>query len=60
MNTLLLVLRLTAILCVTVLVSSFALTVTGTGIVWMVFTLLLGALASVVAVADYTDTKNSI
>lgn len=56
MKALLLVLRLVAVLCATVLVSSFVLTTaTNTGIVWCVFIGLLGSIAAVVAVADYID-----
>ena len=58
MKTLLLVLRLVAVMCVTVLVCSFVLTITtNTGIVWSVFIVLLGSIAAVVAVADYIDDK---
>ena len=56
MKTLLLVLRLIAVLCVTVLVCSFALaTASNTGLVWCVFVGLLGSVATVVTVADYID-----
>ena len=58
MKTLLLVLRLVAVLCVTVLVSSFVLTIaTNTGTVWCVFVCLVGSIAAVVALADYIDDK---
>lgn len=58
MQILLLVLRLVAIMCVTVLVCSFVLAITtNTGIMWSVFIVLLGSIAAVVAVADYIDDK---
>ena len=56
MKALLLVLRLVAIVCITVLVCSFALTAaTNTGLVWCVFIGLLGSISAVVAVAEYID-----
>ena len=56
MKALLLVLRLIAIVCVTVLVCSFALTAaTNTGLVWCVFIGLVGSIYAVVAVSDYLD-----
>ena len=56
MRSLILVLRLVAIVCVTVLVCSLALTTaSNTGLVWCVFIGLLGSISAVVAVADYID-----
>ena len=58
MNTLILALKLIAILCCTVLVSGFVLTVSVTGFVWVAVPLVLGALASVEAVDNYKDATN--
>ena len=56
MKTLLLVLRLIATLCATVLVCDFVLTTaTNTGLVWCVFIGLVGSIYAVVAVSDYLD-----
>ena len=60
MKALRVVLRLVAILCVTVLTANLVLVLSNTGVVWSIFTVLLGSVFSVVAVTDYINDKHTI